>query len=324
MKKKGMSLIELLVTIAIFTVVMAAVYTTFINLLRGYKQESKIIESQVAELLNTEIIRVDLLNMGLGVADDEVKVDGTTPVYPATYDDTSIKTITINSTYDRNDPKTQGWLLLKCEGSAGSYTCDVAKTSDDNAYSDWSANYYSGIKVMDTNASYMGEFGDEVTYDNTYTFGDTMFYAMGYPYDSTKTEKFNSVVYTLGTTCGTITLPSNCHPSTKMLCRGNDVVAECISDIKFYFGYESGGNIVYTKALSGDEHRAVKRAVLYGVVQQGIKDKDYSFEGSAVTFDRDFEVAGSYAESINIPTTNNAGNYRWHLFSVDVKSVNIK
>lgn len=63
----GFTLVEALITIAIIGVIMAGASDMFITLLRSYKQQGKIAESNIEKIVGLELFRQDLNNAGFGL-----------------------------------------------------------------------------------------------------------------------------------------------------------------------------------------------------------------------------------------------------------------
>jgi prepilin-type N-terminal cleavage/methylation domain-containing protein len=69
MKKRedGFTLVELLVAMVMFVMVISAASQVFTSLLTQFKQQSKIVETQVEGLLGLEILRYDIEHAGFGL-----------------------------------------------------------------------------------------------------------------------------------------------------------------------------------------------------------------------------------------------------------------
>jgi prepilin-type N-terminal cleavage/methylation domain-containing protein len=66
-RETGFSLIELLIVIAILGFVLAAISDMFVGLLRGYKQQSKITETNIEGVIGLEMLRRDIQSAGYGL-----------------------------------------------------------------------------------------------------------------------------------------------------------------------------------------------------------------------------------------------------------------
>jgi prepilin-type N-terminal cleavage/methylation domain-containing protein len=66
-RERGFSLIELLMVIIIFGIVLAGVSDLFVGMLRGYRQQSKIAESNIEGIIGLELLRRDINSAGYGL-----------------------------------------------------------------------------------------------------------------------------------------------------------------------------------------------------------------------------------------------------------------
>jgi len=66
-REKGFSFIELLVVVVIMGFVMAAGSDMFVSLLRGYKQQSKVAETNIEGIIGLELLRRDIESAGYGL-----------------------------------------------------------------------------------------------------------------------------------------------------------------------------------------------------------------------------------------------------------------
>jgi len=66
-RKAGFSFIELLIVIVLIGFVLAAVSNSFVGLLRSYKQQSKIAETNIEGIIGLEMLRRDLESAGYGL-----------------------------------------------------------------------------------------------------------------------------------------------------------------------------------------------------------------------------------------------------------------
>ena len=68
--QKGMTLVELLITMAIFVLVIAAVSNIFLGLLTQFKQQSKIAETNIEGMVGLQMLRSDIEQAGYGLPFD--------------------------------------------------------------------------------------------------------------------------------------------------------------------------------------------------------------------------------------------------------------
>jgi len=66
-REEGFTLVELMITMVVFVLVIAAASSIFSSLLNSFKQQSKIIESNIEGVVGLEIMRVDVQQAGFGL-----------------------------------------------------------------------------------------------------------------------------------------------------------------------------------------------------------------------------------------------------------------
>jgi len=66
-KQSGFSLVELIITMTVFVIAIAAATSIFVPMLTQFKQQSKIAESQVERLVGLDILRRDIEQAGFGL-----------------------------------------------------------------------------------------------------------------------------------------------------------------------------------------------------------------------------------------------------------------
>ncbi|MGE4497209.1 MAG: PilW family protein [Deferribacterales bacterium] len=317
--KKGFSLIELLVVMVISGVLITALYATYINLYSGSKTQSKITESIVEGMINSEILRTDLVNTGFGLADEE-KVTGTTDdLYPIGWDN---GTFSIRTTYDRLDPRTHGWALLKCESdNASNITCEA-----DNSSGGLGSNPYGGLKVISSLNN------REISYSEGSVTAADYYYAMGYPYDPAAADKYITISYRLADDCngdGTPDRSARCSPNTSVLCRNSLPLVDCAAGWRVFAGYEDGGSIVYdtvdniTAAGDEDSFFSLRRLIVYVLVQEGQFDRNFNFGADNMTKDLDFDAEDNLLDRVIFPLPADGRNYRWNIMTIDARTYNI-
>lgn len=74
-KENGFTLVELLITMIIFTIVIAAASNIFSSLLNQFKQQSKIAETNIEGIVGLDMMRIDLQQAGFGIPWN-VELDG--------------------------------------------------------------------------------------------------------------------------------------------------------------------------------------------------------------------------------------------------------
>ena len=66
-REEGFTLVELMITMVVFVLVIAAASSIFSSLLNQFKQQSKIIESNIEGVVGLDMMRVDVQQAGFGI-----------------------------------------------------------------------------------------------------------------------------------------------------------------------------------------------------------------------------------------------------------------
>ncbi len=303
---RGFTLVELLVTMFIIVLVLGASYITYINLLKGFKGESKEVESQIEKLVGLELIRLDLEHAGLGIGVDQIDL-------PIEWDGT---TLTIRSTINNANKKTFGWLMVDC--SSGSWPTDFLDTRGDTSN--------TNIVFLDASSKFF------VANSTSLACPDSGVY-LGFPVQNSvasgsgngcSTQWCNIITYSLSSTQSI----QSCNPNTFNLLRrtggnainntGGTPVLTCVADFQVRFDLDTNGdNIVDSENTSTlpttpDLLRSqLKRINLYLLVQEGKKDMKFNFTGST-------SIDGI---TLNLP--EDFQHYRWKVIKISVKPMDL-
>ncbi|WP_457643927.1 PilW family protein [Persephonella sp.] len=290
---RGLSILELLVSMVIFIVIMGAVYVTYIKLLKGFRGESTKVETQIEKLVGAEIIRLDLEHVGYGISSNE-----TAPILEWNPDD---KILTLRSTLNNTRKETIGWFMVDC-----SATCTVISRSfpePDRSY------YVFYIDAIDKTAKGTGkvniDMNGNVSFTTTPPAGGSG-RLIGFPiteevYNGTangcETGYCNIVKYALSSA----NLLDKCNPNTYNLLRrvgaealnntGGDPILNCVADYTVTFDLDTNndgaidtvGSTVPALDTDGDGidnteiRNQLKRINFYLLIQEGGYQRDFNF-----------------------------------------------
>ena len=339
--RKGFTIIELLVTMVIIFVVLGGAYVAFINLLKGFKRESKSIETQVETSVALELLRLDVEHAGYGIGEDQ----GDLPVEVDNIDTSASDTLypnkdrlIVRSVLNNTNQSTISWALIDCSTS-------FTKVAGDGIS--------SGTSVV-----FLGAGNREFVANGTYDEGNASacpgagFY-ITVPYDSSvasgcATQYCNQIIYVLSNSQNL----STCHPNTRNLLRavggsaGNPLI-NCVADwevrfdidrdgdgsVDVYDGYFNDGSGSQDLDLDDDGsvtameiRNGLKKVNLYVLVQEGGRDPNYIFtntvscttsaSGACVQVD-----TGAGNIDLSLPTDYQ--NYRWKVLKLFVKPMNL-
>lgn len=105
-KEKAFSLIELLVVLAIISILSTVVLNVFHKIIGDFNTEYQKLVSQIEFSSGIELLRADISNAGYGLANDLA-------ILPAEVNATN-DILTIKSTIDTTNKRTRGWILVDC------------------------------------------------------------------------------------------------------------------------------------------------------------------------------------------------------------------
>jgi type IV pilus assembly protein PilW len=267
---KGFSLVEMLMVVAMFGLVLAGVYKLFNDFYKSSKIESKNVETEIEEVLTSNLLEVDIIHAGIGLADDlnnkPIEWDGSK--------------LTIRSVFNATNNKTDGWILVDCDN--GSWTLLASKGNV-------SAGNFVFLNIVEKKFVANGTFG-------VCPANEIM---IGFPYYSgvasgCSTQFCNKITYSLSSTQPI----KYCSRGTRNLLRkvgtssSGTHIFDCVADFYVNFDYDSDNNSYISanernvSIPSGDNATVIKKN-LKGVnilllLQEGKKDLDFRFRGTVV------------------------------------------
>ncbi|WP_457643465.1 PilW family protein [Persephonella sp.] len=337
MKNKGLTILELLISMFIFIVIIGAVYFTYIKLLKGFKSESAKVETQIEKLVGTELIRLDLEHIGYGISSDETAL--------ITEWDSTNKELTLRSTLNNTREETIGWILIDCSGGGGCTAVSKSLPAVDRDY------YVFYIDAIDKISKGKGEIsidtGGNISFKTTSPTGGSERF-IGFPitqevYDDTangcNTGYCNIIDYALSNS----NLIDRCNPNTYNLLRrvgeeainntGGEPLLNCVADytVTFDLDTDNDGTIDtygYTlpatdtdgDGIDNDEIRnQLKRINFYILIQEGRKQNDFTFTNVVSC------GGGTCINGIDVDLVLPADyqNYNWKVIKISVKPMDL-
>lgn len=309
MKKynKGVTLIELLITLVILGVTLSAVYLTYTSILTDFKRQTKLTETQIEKGLGLELLRLDLEHLGYGIAsnttDKAVEFDGTT--------------LTVRSTINSTNQNTFGFAIVDCTaGNNSTYRIDeiVEISTDTNA--DKTRDFV--VINLDNYSFVENKLNLNIKTTSLYAPCTDNATFMIFPYDNATasgcTSQFcNNITYKLSTTAQNL---ETCNPNTKNLLRAvggsnGTPVLNCVADFKMRFHLDNNNDgipetIQNTLSINNTNMNTLKLIDAYIFIQEGQKDKNYTSPSS-------FSMDG-----INFTPPTGYENYRWKILKISV------
>ena len=348
-RDSGFSLLELVIALAIVAVVLAAASTFFIGVVKQYKVQTKITESNVEGILGLEILRQDVESLGYGLPWNNLPSysealsgvlndDGVAPRAVASVDES---TLGINNGSD--------YLVIKSarvgmDGAAGKWTTLRAGA----VTRDWGSaeeNLVSGDRVIvlspggsntDQRALLTpvggADFGNLTSYDPDDPFATNIVYGIGAM--TTAKFPFNRADYYIADNTVYPT-PRHCAPNTGTLVKrvvkhsdgtlGDPLpLLDCVADFQVIFGLDNNADRVVDSwstnvsvpLLSAAELRSQLVEVrIHILAQSGQRDASYSYP-------QDNIYVGSESAGRYFPLSGYR-KYRWKQYIIVVKPKNL-
>ena len=311
--RKGLTLVELLVTIVIAIVLISAVYLSYLTLFKTARQETVSSEAQIEKAVGLEIMRIDVEHAGYGIATNSADL-------PIEWNGTAL---TIRSVYNVTNQKTNKWGIVRCDAS-GNYVVITAKPE-----SFTSSDYVVALKAEAglTKAVFSGKLEDlcsSVTSNEYYLL---------FSYDGNVTngcsDQFcNMISYYLETSSN---VPKYCVVK-KVLERqsngGGAPLMYCVADFKVRFDWDSNADgtidssernqsmtLTNSTKTASEIRQKLKGVRIYLLTQEGGYDPNYLSPSS-------FTVDGVTLSLPNDPS-GKVRHCRWKVIAFSVKPMNL-
>ena len=339
---KGLSVVELVITMFIVLLVLSGAYFTYTNLLRGFKQETISVETEIEKLVGTELLRLDLEHAGYGIGIDE-------PFFPIEWHDNPVlgnydrymegKELIVRATLNNTNKKTYGWILMKC--SSTSDTLEDSIIIDNRL--DKTNN---SIVILDDRKNIASTSTDVKLTDTCPKEG----VFLGFPIDRdyvNRTGKFDcryQICHAVNYTFSRSNSLKDCNPNTKNLLREGKPILDCVADMKlqYWLDTDQDGKIDKIgsspieldndhldtsknsdfvdldgdgKITSPEVRKQIKLISIYLLMQDGKKDPQFTFNaptGYVKTQD-----------NVKLKLPPDFKHYRWKVIKITVRPLNL-
>lgn len=343
----GFTLLEIIVSIAIFSVIVAGIYGAFIAQMKHSTREYKIAESEMELGIAKNIIERDLSMAGYGLAEDYGSTGFTPRV--ATITGTPYALTLTGTGLGMRSRATQGWTYVAEVDGSNVPTFQTWSDARENVRTDADNSKKDAVIVMEPTTKILLDNGAGTwlfRYNgpnaqltdlsgNPYT-GATVG-TLVYGLDQAATQPYYAVRYYLDNTSN----PSACAPGTFSLLRaesvttgtpaGGDRILACVRDFQAVFDLDSNGDGTIDQrdsdgTLSGTSQyndlalkKAIKQMHLYLLVQTSNRDFAYTYPDQTVRVGN-----SSLGTGHDITLTDEQRRYRWRLVSINVTPRNIR
>lgn len=330
--ERGVTLTELLVVLAIFSIIIAGIYGVYVSQLQHTTREHRVAESEMELEIIKNFIERDIAMAGYGLADDYSGLGFNPVAISAT--DADPDTLTLMGTaIGRLSRGSQGWSYI------------ITSTPTFQTWGDVREDILDGDRVI-----YM-----EPNTKTLLTSGGTWLFS--YPaYPTTEigtlvyglhTENSNFPYYAVEYQLGGAT-PNFCAPGTQSLLRAESKdnvppisqerkpILDCVLDFQVAFGldtnedgtidlWDNGGVQAATYDSKGLRDR-LKQVRVYILVQLGMRDPEFTYSNPANPANPDRIQVGdtTITTGREITLTTDQRRYRWRVITLSITPKNIR
>lgn len=337
----GLTLLELLVTVAIFSVVMAIVCGLYNAQVRHVSREYRLAESEMELGIAKSVLERDIMMAGYGIAD----VYPTLPVSTRIIDATDAASASV---FDTLMLRGTAIGILSRNSQGWSYISDNGPPIAFRTWSDGRENISAGDSVV-----YMDHATREIVTEGTTAvfkfpsapssgFRGTIVYGIN---SESSVMPYYAVHYVLGGTP-----PSICAAGTRNLLRAEsrnadpphssarEPILNCVRDFQIAFGLDTSlaeDNVIDlwdnggVQASAYDNQtlkRRLKQVRVYILQQAGNRDPDYLYSNPVNITDPAAIRVGdsSIGTGRDIRLTEEQRRYRWKLISLSITPRNLR
>jgi type IV pilus assembly protein PilW len=359
---RGVTLIELLIVLTIFSVVMAGLYSSYSVQMKAGVKEYRLAESEMEFQIGKMVLERDLAMAGYGIADDYSAVTTSFTPRVAAATDADPDTLTITGTaLGRESRATQAWsytMITSASTTANYYPFSSPTSTFQDARENLRSNDViiymnpttrtllalpSGVK-SETGRSWLFPFpqnGSNPCPDPL----DLGVIAYGLQTKPTGTatyagDPYYTVEYSLGGTP-----PSYCAPGSHNLLRSEDrqtpgtdpgqPLFNCVLDFQVAFGIDKtedglidcwdNGGITEAAGYTVDVLRTrLKQIKVYILVQQGKMDPNFISPDTIRVGDLGLTSCNFTGVGRTVTLTAAQKNYRWKVLALSVAPRNIR
>ena len=347
-RESGFSLLELMIALVIVGFVLAAASTFFIGVVKQYKVQSKITESNVEGVIGLELLRKDLESLGYGLPWNNLPSynealsgvlndGGAAPRAVVSVDNSTLGInngsdyLVIKSTRVWMDNAAGKWTTLR----AGPVTRHWGSQEEDLVDGDFVIVLSPGglttpQRVLLTPAGGTN-FNNLSAYDPNDPFQTNIVYGIG---SQATRFPFNRADYYIADN-SVYPTPRHCAPITgvlvKRVVRHSDgaldnalPLLDCVADLQVVFGLDNNadgevdGWDLDMGGMTADQIRTRLVEVHVNILaQQGQRDDSYRYPNPTVYVGSPVVGGGRYFDVSAFP------NYRWKVYTIVVKPKNL-
>lgn len=337
---KGLTLVELMVTVAILSIVLAGVYTVYINTSKHSLREYRVAESEMELEITKNFIERDIAMAGYGLADDyDFDDDGIQNFTPTAIGATD------GGTNDSDTLTLMGTALGRFSRAAQGWTHVMTTAPTFQQWNDAREDLNTGDKVIfiEPNTKSLVGAGGLWEFDYPSTPAAIQEGTLVYGIDiQPGSFPYYAVEYSLGGTT-----PAVCAPGTQNLQRAEDrtnvlspqnplPLLACVLDLQIVFGldtnedgtidsWDNGGTTTASPPYTDYDilKKRLKQVRVYMLVQLGSRNLDEDVYPTGTSFRvGDADLGGGIGRDVVL--TDAQRRYRWKVVSLNVTPRNLR
>ena len=356
--ERGFTLLELLMVMIIFGFVLAATSDMFVGILRGYKQQSKIAETNIEGIIGLELLRRDIDHAGYGLPwmmSGATYLEATDANALAYNDSSSNPPRAILSDIDANG---RAYLVIKAMNVARNDTC--AKWTHlltSGATTIWTSTNPANENLNSTDRVIVISPGTPVTNSRALvaptSFPSTLQFVSATTYKSPDETRiiygvdppaatplrmpFNRADYYVSTPAD---IPGRCAQGTGVLYKaivsqsdGSFPTAnilpllDCVADMQVitYLDTNGDGEVDDKRSVlfAGTDAKMIREQLkevrVYILAHEGQRDTSYTHPTNPILVGESATLGRNFDFTTAVPSIPNWQNYRWKVYTLVVK-----
>ncbi len=352
-REAGFTLVELLMVMIIFVFVLAGVSEMFVAMVRGYKQQSKIAQTNIEGIIGLEMLRRDIDGAGYGLPwqISGISYDEATNADATAYNDSTSNPPRAIVNGDGIGPDIAGadYLVVKAVNVAGNNTCTKwtdLKTSGTTSWSLLTENLAPAERVIVVSPGTPSAFNSRTLVAST-NFGGVSAFASAnetrivYGVNPADLRMpFNRADYSISTS---VPRPGRCAQGTGVLIKRvvdqsnggfSDVntfpLLDCVADMQVSFKLDRNGDGTISDTtvlrdpagaeLTSQQIRSQLKEVRVDILaHEGQMDTSYTYFSNTVLVGQ----SALLGRNFDLTTIPNWQNYRWKVYTLILSPSNL-
>ncbi|MCE5194874.1 MAG: PilW family protein [Nitrospiraceae bacterium] len=353
-REEGFSLVELLITMVIFVFAIAAASSVFTGLLTQFKQQSKIVETNIEGAVGLEFLVYDLQSAGYGLPWANLPAYAEATGDPGGLNDASGSApkginsanswdivngsdrLTIKAANVCNNTACKKWTNVRMNNVVRVWTPAFERLENNNRVIviDPGVSGATMKTLIQSGAAFFTLYNNDTLSDPDFvpTSQNDAYLVYGIDDNTNLLRPFNRADYFISYA----NVPARCAPGTGVLLKAvlnqgngnfnNTPILDCVADMQVSFRLDTDGDGIpdtSTNALAGlanasDIRSQVKEVRVYILAHEGQMDTNYTHPVGTI------QVGETVGLGQNFVLGANRMNYRWKIYTIFVKTENLQ